>query len=107
MTLTGWSRQLFAEHVEQDRALLRLVELDEQQSLPLAEERLARAHRDGVRRRPQEHLAHVGLAVGPLVPLLEVLGATLQVVVRVVHVARNERLEASPEVLERAVLPFV
>src|SRR6266545_4345577 len=70
-----------AEDVEQDRAFLRLVQLEQQQPLPPAEQRLAPLHGDGVGGGAEHHLGDVGLAVLALVPLLEVLGPALQVVV--------------------------
>src|SRR5690242_2570980 len=69
------------EHVQDDLALLRLVELDQHEPLPLPERGLAPRDRDGVRGGAEQHLRHVRTAVRPLVPLLEVLGPPLEVVV--------------------------
>src|SRR6266536_667949 len=106
-TLTRLLAELLAEHVEHDGALLRLVQLEQQEPLPLPERRLPRDHRDGVGRPPHDHLGHVGLAVLPLVALLQVLGPAVQVVVGVVDVRRHQRLEPALDVVEGAVLPLV
>src|SRR3954452_2304595 len=67
------------EDVEDDRALLWLVHLEQDQPLPPAERRLSGAHRDRVRRGGEQHRLHVRVAVLALVGLLEVLGAELVV----------------------------
>src|SRR6266540_1602676 len=69
----GAEPTLLAYHVEDDRAVLRLVELQEEEPLPLPEHRLSRRHRDRMRRRPQQHMGDVGLSIRPLVALLQVL----------------------------------
>src|SRR5437870_8825289 len=53
----------FSEHVEHDFAVLRLVELEQDQPLPLTEHRLSGADRDGMRGRAEQHVADVRLAV--------------------------------------------
>src|SRR5690242_18467942 len=57
------------ENVEQNRPLLRLVQLEQQQALPDAEGRLPVHDRDGVRAPSHDHLGHVRLPVRPLVSL--------------------------------------
>src|SRR6266568_9401287 len=49
----------FAEHVEDHVTVLGLVQLEQDQSLPPAEQRLAGADRNGVRRRPKHHVGDV------------------------------------------------
>src|SRR5437588_8756269 len=92
--LRGPPSASFAEHVEHHVAVLRLVELEQDQPLPLAEQRLSGADRDGMRGRAEQHVADVRLAVRAFVSFLEVLGPPLQVVVGVVDPAGNEGLQA-------------
>ena len=54
--------------------VLRVVQLEQQEPLPLAEHRLAARDGDGVRGRAHHHRLDVGLAVLALVPFVEVLG---------------------------------
>src|SRR5438309_620915 len=98
---------LLPEDVEEDLALLRLVELDQDEPLPLPEQGLAPGDGDGVRGGAQQHLGHVRAAVGTLVALLEVLRAPREVVVRVVDLARDQFADAPAKVVEGALLPLI
>src|SRR5438309_955981 len=57
-----------AEDVEHHVPVLGLVQLQQEQPLPPAEQGLAARHGDGVRTSAHDHLRHVGSAVLPLVP---------------------------------------
>src|SRR3990172_8611258 len=102
-----WTGRSLSEDVKHDVAFLRLVELDQNEALPPAEHRLPPPNGNRLRCRRQEHRLDVRMPVLPLVHLVEVLRAALQVVVRVVDVLGRERLQPPPEVRERPILPFV
>ena len=69
------SGRSLAEHVEDDVAILRLVELEQQQALPPAEQRLALADGDGVGGPTHDLAVTCDAAVRPLVALLEGSGS--------------------------------
>src|SRR6266542_5667368 len=98
---------LFAEHVEDDLPVLGFVHLEQDQPLPPPQHRRAARHGDRVGRSGEQHRLHVRGAVPALVGLVQVLRAACRVVMRVVHVVRDQVQHPGPEVLERAVLPLV
>ena len=83
-----------------------MVEFDEHDPLPLAEQDLAVDHGDGDRGLTDEQLAHMRMAVDVLV-LFEVLGPDAVIVVLVVLVFRNDGVDGSAEVVEEAGLRLV
>src|SRR5438128_10200600 len=93
-----------AEHVNDDLAIFGLIQLEQEEALPLPEQRLTRPDGNRVRSGAQDHLRDVRAAVRTLVPLLEVLGPPLQVVMGVVDVGWADCLQPPPKILERTVL---
>src|ERR671915_487538 len=84
------------------------IELEEEDALPRSERELALADGDGLARGAEQHRHAVGMPVSELHVLrADVLGAAVPVVVGVVAVARNERLEQACEVLEEPILELV
>src|SRR5687768_6930533 len=95
------------EDLQGDRAVLRLVHLEEEQPLPCAEGRLAVGDRDRVRGGRQEHRLHVRVTVPALVGM-EVLRPEIEIVVPVIRALVRDQLgQVTTEIVERAVLPFV
>src|ERR1700752_4796849 len=97
-----------ADDLDEPAPVALAIQLDEEDTLPGAELKLALAHRDRLTGSAEQHRHAVRVAV-PLLHVLgaDVLGAPVEVVVGVVALARDKPAEKLGEVLEETGLELV